>query len=126
MDPTTLTFAFLITPPGILVAAGFTTTFVQIIKGTFPTIDARISGLMLAFFFDAILYATAALALVGNGTIVTADGILWIFAAWLACVAGASGIKAGFTHVVDAPAKGLSLTDPVIESPPPLDPGTMA
>lgn len=115
MDPTTLTFAFLITPPGILVAAGFTTTFVQIIKGTFPTIDARISGLMLAFFFDAIVYLLAAVALVGNGTIASADGTLWIFTAWLGCVAGASGIKASFSHIVSAPAKSQPLTDPIAE-----------
>jgi hypothetical protein len=118
MDPQSVTFAALITPPGIIVAAGLVTTFVQVIKSVFTGIDARVSGALLAFSGSSILYVITAIVLSTNGTITNADGFLWTFTAWLSCAVGAIGIKSAFTHARDAGAKSLPLTDPVDESDP--------
>lgn len=119
-DPAQLTFAALVTPPGMVTASGLITTFIQILKGVFPGLDAKVSGALQAFFLSMLLYIATGAVLFSNGTFTSADAILWIVGAWLGVATGAIGIKAGFTHAVNAPAKGLPLTDAV---PPPPDPG---
>lgn len=118
MDPTTLTFAALVTPAGIITAGGFVTVLVQIVKGIFPTLDAKVSGALQAVFFTSILYLLTGITLASSGQIVNPDGALTVFAAWLTCSASAIGIKAGFTHAALAAtgAKGESLTDSIDES----------
>ena len=113
MDPSLITFAALITPPGIITAGGFASVLVQIVKGVFPTLDAKVSGALQALFFTSVLYLFTGIVLASNGTITSPDGALWVFTAWLTCAASAIGIKAGFTHAVNAPGKGQPLTDAV-------------
>ena len=115
IDPQALTFGFFITPPGIITAGSFTAVFVQMIKGLFPTLDAKVSGALQAFFFTSLLYIITAVVLAGNGTLLSPDGFLWVFAAWLTCASSAIGVKAGFTHAVNAGAKSLPLTDAIDE-----------
>jgi hypothetical protein len=115
-DPSALTFAALVTPPGMVTAAGFITTLIQLLKGVFPGLDAKVSGALQAFFISLLLYIATGAVLFSNGTFQNADAILWIIGAWLGVATGAVGIKAAFTHAVNAPAKGLPLTDAVDES----------
>lgn len=123
MDPSTITFAALITPPGIITAGGFVTVLVQIVKGVFPTLDAKVSGALQALFFTSVLYILTGVVLASSGAIVNADGYLWVFTAWLTCAASAIGIKAGFTHAALAAtgAKGDQVTEPIDESDLPDD-----
>ena len=98
--PTSITFASLLEPTGIIVAAGLVTTLVQLIKSVFPMVDARVSGALMAFVGSALLYVLAA---VSTG-ISTLDAGLVVFAAWLACAASAVGIKATVDHAQDVAA----------------------
>lgn len=91
-DP--ISFATLLTPPGVVVAAGLTTAFVELIKRVFPAIDARVSGALLAFVFDALLYILAALA---TG-VADLDAGLLVFMAWLSCATSAVGISSTIEH----------------------------
>lgn len=118
IDPATLTFGFFITPPGMLAAGAFTSVFVQMMKGYFPTLDAKVSGALQSLFFTSLLYIATGLVLASEGIVNGPNGILWVFIAWLTVASSAIGIKAGFTHAANAPAKGLPLTDAV---PPPPD-----
>lgn len=114
-----IAFADLVTPAGVVVAAGLIVGLIQLIKASFAGIDARISGASLAFFLSAVLYVLVALALRSEGAITTADGYLGVFAAWLTAATSAVGIKASFSHATSAPAKGQPLTDAIDESDPP-------
>ena len=83
-----ITFASLVTPPGIVVAAGLVTSLVALLKASLPPVQTA-NGATLAFVFSALLYAVTAAVL--NPP--TPDGFLLIFAAFLACGTSAVGIK---------------------------------
>lgn len=89
-----VTFASLVTPGGVVVAAGIVTPLVQLVKGVFPVLDARVSGALMAFVGTAALYAVTA----GAVGVTTPDAGLGIFLAWLSCATSAVGIKAAFDH----------------------------
>lgn len=111
------TFENLITPEGVVIAAGLITGLVQLLKTSFPIIDARISGASMAFVLSAVLYVVAAWALTSNGVISGADGFLAVFMAWLAAATSAVGIKSSFDH-----ATGTSSKNPVTDAIPPDGP----
>ncbi len=96
-----LTFASLLTPEGVVAAAAFITSIVALLKYTFPPLDARISGALLAFAFSAVLYVLAAFATGAN----TLDAGLALFVAWVSCATGSVGIHSAVSHVT-APATG--------------------
>lgn len=95
MPDGSLTFAFLVSPPGIIAAGALVTLFVQVLKGAFPGLDARVSGALLAFLTSAALYVATTFAL----SPLTPDGFLNVFASWLTCAAAAVGIKSATAHV---------------------------
>ncbi len=90
-----VTFASFLTPEGLLVAAALITTLIQVIKTAIPTLDARVSGALMAFVISAVLYVLTAIAT----AVASPDAGLTVFAAWLACAGVAMGIKAGADHV---------------------------
>lgn len=90
-----LTFADLLTPTGVIGAAALITTLVELLKRTFPPIDARVSGAFLAFVFSAVLYIFAGIAT----RTATPDDALLVFTSWLACAVASVGIKATTVHV---------------------------
>lgn len=93
-----ITFASLLTPGGVVVAAGAVTVFVQLVKTTFPPLDARVSGALMAFGLSAVVYVLAAL----STNVATMDAGLVVFMAWLSCATSAVGIKSATTHVAEA------------------------
>ena len=93
-----VTFSSFLTPTGVVAAAAVVTTLIQLIKGVFPAIDARISGALLAFILTGILYILTAVS-VG---VADANAGLAIFLAWLACATSAVGIKSATTHAIEA------------------------
>jgi hypothetical protein len=105
------TFESLITPGGVVIAAGIVTALVQLLKVSFPILDAKISGATLAFGLSAILYTVTALALASTGVITSPDGSLAVFMAWLSAATSAVGIKSTIDHTTKASAKAESLTD---------------
>lgn len=90
-----MTFESLLTPEGITGAAVLTTTFVALIKGVFPVIDARVSGALMAFVLTAVLYILTAFATKPADL----NGLLTVFSAWLIAATAAVGIKSAATHV---------------------------
>lgn len=93
-----VTIASLVTPAGVVVAAGIVTTLIQLIKGVFPPIDAKVSGALLAFIGTAVLYVFAATSL----GVSSADQGFGYFLAWLSCATAAVGIKSTFDHATSA------------------------
>jgi len=96
MDTSGITFASLLQPTGVVVAAAIITTLVQLIKSVLPTIDAKVSGALMAFVLSAILYILAGI----STSVATLDAGLLIFTAWLSCATSAVGIKSAADHVV--------------------------
>lgn len=92
MNPT---FASFLTPEGVVVAGTITTGLIAVLKTTFPVLDARISGALMAFVITAVLYVLTAIAVPP----VNPDGYLTVFAAWLSCATTAVGIHSAVTHV---------------------------
>jgi len=90
-----ITFADFVTPGGVIVAAGAVTALVQLLKTVAPTLDAKVSGALMAFIGTAALYGVTAAAL----GVPTPDAGLTIAFAWLSCATSAVGIKATFDHV---------------------------
>lgn len=90
-----LTFADLLTAEGALIAGGIVTTLVELIKRVVPTIDARVSGALMAFVLSAVLYVLAALAT----NVADLNAGLLVFLAWLSCATSAIGISSAVTHV---------------------------
>lgn len=93
-----LTFASLLTPEGAVAFAAVVTGFIAIIKYTFPVVDARVSGALMAFVLTAIGYVLCAFA-TGVGTL---DAGLLVFVAWLGCATSAVGIHSSVQHVTEA------------------------
>lgn len=98
MDP--ITFESLITPAGVVVAAGIVTALVQLIKGVFPVIDEKVSGALQAFVLTAVLYILVAVTVPQESV----NGLLAVFLAWLSCATSAVGIKSTVDHVQEANA----------------------
>lgn len=97
MDPTpgVITFADLLTPQGVLIAAAFVLSLVEIVKAGIPAIDSRVSGATMAFVLSGLLYAMTAVAIQQT----TLDGYLVVAFAWVACATSAMGLRAGAAHV---------------------------
>jgi hypothetical protein len=89
------TFASFLTPEGIVVAGGLITAFVQLLKSTFPVIDEKVSGAVMAFSLSAALYGATALT-VG---IAAPDAALSVVASWVACATASVGVYAAVQHV---------------------------
>ena len=90
-----MTFSSFLTPEGIVAAGALTTAFIALIKGTFPGIDVRVSGALMAFAITGVLYAGVA----ASTGIATADAALTVFAAWLGCATTAVGTYSTAKHV---------------------------
>jgi hypothetical protein len=93
-----LTFQSFLTPEGVVAAAAVITVLIQLLKGVFPAIDARVSGALMAFVLSAVLYVLTALA-VG---VADANAGLAVFLAWLSCATSSVGIKSTADHVQSA------------------------
>ena len=91
-----ITFQSFLDPQGIVAAGALTTGLVALIKSVFPVIDARVSGALQAFIVTAILYVGV---LASTTPAPDANGILTIFAAWLACATAAIGIHGTQAHI---------------------------
>ena len=96
-----ITFAALLEPAGVVIAAGIITTLVQLLKSVFPPLDARLSGALMAFLASAVLYLLAGLAT----NVSTLDAGLAVFLAWLSCATSSVGIKATADHVTSVTSK---------------------
>jgi hypothetical protein len=90
-----LTFAGLLTPEGVVIAAGVVTSLVALIKAVFPVINERVSGALMAFVLTALLYLAAITAI----PLATPDAFLGLFLAWLACATAAVVIHSTVQHV---------------------------
>jgi hypothetical protein len=119
-----ITFAQLVTPAGTVIAAGIITALVQLLKGTVPILDARVSGASMAFLISALLYIATTAALLSEGALTPPDGFLGVFLAWLSAATSAVGIKAAYDHASIASAKSLPVNDEIAPDPdiPPVDP----
>lgn len=91
------TFADLLTPTGVLIAASAVLALVEIIKAGLPAIDRRVSGATIAFALSAVLYGLTAVAIPQA----TPDGYLAVAFAWIACATSAMGIRSGAQHLGD-------------------------
>lgn len=108
-----VTFESFLTPAGLVIAAGILTGAIQLIKATFPALDARVSGAVMAFFLSLVLYAATGFAVPPHSP----NDVLALVLAWLGCAEVSIGIKATADHYVatqQAPA------------PPPLLPTSTA
>lgn len=85
---TSPTFASFLTPEGIVVAGALITALIQLLKRTFPVVDERVPGAIMAFVLSAVLYLLTAVV-VGVGS---PDAYLTIIASWLACATAAVGV----------------------------------
>ena len=94
----TPTFASFLTPEGIIVAGGLITAFVQLLKTTFPPIDAKVSGAVMAFSLSALVYIATAIV---TG-ISTPDGALTVIASFIACGTASVGAYASVKHATGA------------------------
>ena len=90
-----MTFAQLLEPQGIAAFAAVATSLVALIKYTFPVIDARVSGALMAFAITAIGYLLCAFAV----QVATLDAGLLVFISWLTCATAAVGVNSTVTHV---------------------------
>lgn len=102
-----VTFDALVTPAGVVIAAGIITGLIQLLKVSFPILDARVSGATMAFLISLGLYVVVGLAIKG----LDANGYLNVFLAWLSAATSAVGIKATIDHAGTASAKADPLTD---------------
>lgn len=93
----TLTFAALLTPEGAVAFAAVVTGFIALLKYTFPPLDAKVSGALLAFTFTAIGYFLCGVS-VGVATL---DGGLLVFVAWIGCATSSVGINSSVSHGVE-------------------------
>ena len=91
----TVTFASLLEPAGLVIAAGIVSGLIEVIKNALPWLGERVSGALMAFIVTVILYTIAGIATNPN----TLDAGLGIFMAWLACLTAAMGLKSGGTHL---------------------------
>ena len=93
----TVTFASLLTPEGVVIAAGIITGLVSLLKAVFTKLDEKVSGALQAFVLSAILYILAAISI----GVASLDAGLGVFLAWLACATSAVGIYSTVQHVAD-------------------------
>jgi hypothetical protein len=93
--PDTITFASLLTATGAGIAAVVITTLVQLLKTVIPTLDARVSGALMAFVLSALLYLVAGIAT----SVATLDAGLNVFISWLTCAVAAVGAYSTVVHV---------------------------
>jgi hypothetical protein len=91
------TFASFLTPEGIVVAGALITGFVQLLKSTFPAIDAKVSGAVMAFACSSVIYIATTLV-VGD---FTPDALLLVGASWVACATASVGVYASVQHARD-------------------------
>lgn len=96
-----ITFEVLVTAAAIPIAAGIVTSFVALVKMVFPTVDARVSGALMAFIASGALYIVTGFALWQSGSMATANDFLGLFLTWLGVATGSVGIKATSDHIAD-------------------------
>lgn len=92
IDPSTISFATLLTLEGIVIAGAIVTAFVALLRNVFPAIT--VSGAAMAFGVSAVLYALAAAATGASSF----DPLLRVFVAWLSCATTSVGIHSAVTH----------------------------
>jgi hypothetical protein len=92
---TGITFESMLTPEGVVAFAALVTSLIALLKYTFPPLDARVSGALMAFALTAAGYALAAASL----GVPTPDAALSLFVAWLSCATSAVGIHSGVQHL---------------------------
>lgn len=110
MDPASLvTFASLLTPAGVLIAAAFLTGIVSIVKASLPAIDQHVSGATLSFLLSLALYVIIAIQ-----TAHDANGYLQAAFAWVSCATSAIGINAAGTHLSNV-RDGVAGIKPIIQ-----------
>jgi hypothetical protein len=90
------TFASFLSPEGIVVAGGLITALIQVVKVTFPLVDAKVTGAVQAFVLSAVLYVITALV-VG---VDSPDAYLTVIASWLACATAAVGVHSTAKYAV--------------------------
>lgn len=97
-----ITFESLLTPQGAIAFAAVVTGFIAVLKYTFPPLDAKVSGALMAFVFTAIAYVLAGIS-AGTPTL---DAALLVFISWLGCATSAVGIHSSVSHLTspDDPA----------------------
>ena len=74
------------------VSAAAVRQLVELLKASFPLIDARVSGASLSFALTFALYAFAWYAVGAH----TPDGFFIAFLSWLSCATSAVGINAAW------------------------------
>ena len=94
---TNLTFASVLMPEGVVAAAALVTSFIALLRYSFPGLAERVSGAMLAFILTAILYVFAGIAT----SVATLDGALAVFIAWVSCATSSVGIHSTAQHVLN-------------------------
>jgi hypothetical protein len=110
MDPASaVTFASLLTPTGVLVAAGFLTGIVALVKASLPTIDRHVSGATLSFLLSLALYVIIAIETAHDG-----NGYLQAAFAWVGCATSAIGINAASNHLGNL-RDGVAGVKPIIK-----------
>lgn len=95
-----LTLESLITPAGVVIAAGLITSFVELIKYVFPVIDAKFSGAAMALVFSFVLYVLVVISAAIDGTL-TAELTLTVLVSWVSCATSAIGFKSSVAHVTE-------------------------
>mgnify|MGYP001581091473 CR=1 FL=1 len=96
----TVTFASLLTPEGIVVAAALVTTLVEFIKRLTGT---DFAGAWIAFALSAALYVLAAIATNVAASPTPLDAGLAVFLAWLACATSSVGIHSTVRFATSTP-----------------------
>lgn len=92
-----LTLESLITPAGVVVAAGLITSFVELVKYVFPALDAKFSGASMALVFSFVLYVLVVISAAISGTL-TAELTLTVLVSWVSCATSAIGFKSSVAH----------------------------
>ena len=95
-DVTTLNAAALLTTAGAG-AFGIVLSFlVQVIKDSFPSVDARVSGALISLIISAFVYI---LVFISGAVTKDSNGILLTLFSWVTAWIGAMGTNAIVTHV---------------------------
>jgi hypothetical protein len=99
-------FASLVTPTGVVIAAGIITSVVELGKKTFPGLYDRVNGLQQSFILTAGLYGLVGLSIAPDSL----DDLLGVFLAWVSCATSAVGFYEAASRTVDRFSKPASRT----------------
>lgn len=95
MDTSGLTLASLLLATGAVPASLVVRQFVELLKTTFPPLDARVSGAVQSFVASLVLYGVA-FGFAGDHT---PTGAFVAFVAWLGCATAAVGVNSTIDHI---------------------------